>query len=63
MKRQGEMFMRKKELSYLFGVLLGVVFLLSGIKGIYVKEIYNVVFVCLGVFLALLNVYFILNKK
>lgn len=55
--------MRKKESSYLFGALLGVVFLLSGIKGIYVKEIYNVVFVCLGVFLALLNVYFILNKK
>ncbi|MDD7305668.1 MAG: hypothetical protein PUG67_03680 [Peptoniphilaceae bacterium] len=55
--------MSKKDLSYLFGILLGLVFLSSGIKEIYIKKIYNLIFLCLGLFLVLLNIYLLLNKK
>lgn len=55
--------MRKKELSYLFGILLGLVFLLSGIKGIYIKRPYNLFFLFLGVFLVLLNADLLINKN
>lgn len=57
------MLMRKKELSYLFGILLGLVFLLSGIKGIYIKRPYNLFFLFLGVFLVLLNADLLINKN
>lgn len=55
--------MSKKELSYLFGILLGVVFLLSVIKGIYIEKTYNLVFLFLGLSLVLLNAYLLLNKN
>lgn len=55
--------MRKKELSYIFGILSGVVFLLSGVKGIYVKKIYNLICLFLGVLLVLLNAYLLLNEN
>lgn len=40
--------MCKKELSHLFGILLGLIFFLSGIKGI---------------FLVFLNIYILLERK
>lgn len=55
--------MCKKELSHLFGILLGLIFFLSGIKGIYVKEIYNLIFIVLGIFLVFLNIYILLERK
>ena len=55
--------MRKKELSNLFGILLGGVFFLSGLKGIYIKKIYNLIFLVLGVFLVLMNMYLLLNRN
>lgn len=55
--------MSKKDLSHLFGMLLGLTFFLSGIKGIYVKEIYNLIFIVLGIFLVFLNIDILLKRK
>ncbi len=53
----------RKKWSYFFGVLLSIVFLLSGIWGIFVENIFNHIFKSLGMFLILINSSLPLDSK
>lgn len=55
--------MRKDNLIYLLSILMGILFTISGIQKIYVDQRYNIGFICFGVFVVILNVYFLLKTN
>lgn len=53
---------KRKKLLYIVNILLGVIFLASGINRIYVKPNVNTFFIFFGIFVIGLNLYFLYTE-